>query len=354
MRRLRHSIERRRAAGLSLVLAAALLLAGASAASAYSWRTCGGGKQTWSGSRANMYISTTSFPPGSSWDGRLQNAMWHWNNVKGSGFNFWVGRDTDGTHRLGNGRNEIYLENNSGSALAVTYTRTRCYWFFGWHRGIKETDIGYNVNYSWSTGSYSYANPTGSPFNFESVSLHELGHSLGLLHENRRMATMNSFYPNSGPLGYYKQWDPYADDRQGARFLYPDSTTEVDVAGSPLRRTGSGTSNRVTSPGAAARGSWVTIQFTFSNLSTSTRSFNIGFYLSTNSYISTFDTLLGRNWGAWGTAGFTGTFSRTLWIPSWVAPGTYYLGFLLDDPAALAEANEVNNNQPMPRSIVIF
>jgi len=322
-------------------------------ASAYSWRTCGGGKQTWSGSRANMYISTTSFPPGSSWDYRLQYSMWYWNNVKASGFNFYVGRDTDGTHRLGNGKNEIYLEGNNG-ALAVTYTRYRCYWLFGWHRGIKETDIGYNVNYSWSTASYSYSNPTGSPYNFQGVSLHELGHSLGLLHENRWMATMNSYYPNSGPLGYSKEWDPYADDRQGARYLYPDSTSEVDVAGSPLRRTGSGTSNLVSSPLSAARGSSVAIQFTFSNLSNSLQSFNIGFYLSTNSYISPWDTLLARNWGAWGNAGFTGTFNRTLNIPTWIAPGTYYLGFLLDDPAALTEPNETNNSQPMPRTIVIY
>lgn len=354
MRTSRLRTPSRRSVPLGTALALALLLLAPTALSAYSWRTCGGGKQTWSGSRANMYVSTTSFPPGSSWDVRLQNAMWHWNNVKGSGFNFYVGRDTDGTHRLGNGRNEVYLENRSGSALAVTYTRYRCYWFFGWHRGIRETDIGFNVNYLWSTGSYNYGNPTGSPYNYEGVSLHELGHSLGLLHENRWMATMNAFYPMSGPLGWAKQWDPFGDDRQGSRFLYPDSTTEVDVAGSPLRRTGSGTSNLVTSPVSAARGSWVTLQFTFSNLSTSFQSFNIRFYLSTNSYISPWDTLLGTNWGAWGTAGATGTFNRTLYIPTWISPGTYYLGFLLDDPATLTEANEVNNSQPMPRTITIY
>lgn len=353
MRTIQLSTSVPRPVKLGAAFALVFLLLVPAFASAYSWKTCGGGKQTWSGSRANMYISTTSFPPGSSWDTRLQNSMWYWNNVKASGFNFYVGRDTDGTHRLGNGKNEIYMEGNNG-ALAVTYSRYRCYWFFGWRRGIKETDIGYNVNYSWSTGTYSYSNPTGSPYSFQGVSLHELGHSLGLKHENRWQTTMNSFYPNGGPLGWAKQWDPYADDRQGSRYLYPDSTSEIDVAGSPLRRTGSGVSNLVSSSWSATRGSWTTLQFTFSNLSNSQRNFNIGFYLSTNSYISRWDTLLGRNWGAWGTAGFTGTFSRTLYIPTWISPGTYYLGFLLDDPAALAEANETNNNQPMPRTITIY
>ena len=53
---------------------------------------------------------------------------------------------------------------------------------------------------------------------------------------------MNSIYPNGGPLGYYKEFDPNADDRFGARVLYPDGTTETDIAGSALKSTGSGTS----------------------------------------------------------------------------------------------------------------
>ena len=338
-----------------IALGFALLFVVADLAHAYSYRTCNGNRIRWNSQWTNMYISTTSFPAGSSWDSRLQNAMWHWNNVKGSTFDYYVGRDTNGTHNSNNGVNEVYLDNSlSGSTLGVTLTRYHCYWFFGWHYGIDETDIGFNNNKSWSTGTYSYSNPTGSPFNFESVALHELGHAIGLKHENRWMATMNAYYPNSGPFGYYKEWDPFGDDRLAGRFMYPDSTTEVDVAGSPLKRTGSGTSNLVSSPNWAYRGSNVTIEFTFSNLSTSTQSFDIGFYLSTNSYISTYDTLLGTNYGAWGSAGYTGTFSRTLYVPSWVSPGTYYLGFLVDKNGALSEADENNNRQQMPRTITIY
>jgi hypothetical protein len=339
----------------AVVQAVVFLSIATGAAQAAQWSTCSGNNIRWNGGQTSMYISTTSFAPGSSWDSNLQNAMWHWNNVKGSSFNFFVGRDTDGSHRAGNGVNEIYFDGSeaNGSTLAVTHVMSHCYWLFGWNYGIDETDIAFSTSVAWNTGAISYGS-LGSPYSFEATSLHELGHALGLNHEDRWMAVMNSYYPDSGPLGYYKEWDPNADDRVGVRSLYPDGTTEVDVAGSAFKRTGTGTSGLVSSPAYAARGSYATVEFTFSNLSTSSRSFDIGFYLSTNDFISTSDTLLGTNYGASGTAGFTGTFSRSLYIPTWVAPGTYYLGFLMDPNNAVPDVNRGNNNQPMPRTITIY
>lgn len=337
---------------IKLMTGLLLLTVAVSSAHAYSYRTCSGNKIKWNSGWTNMYISTTSFPAGSVWDSRLQNAMWHWNNVKGAGFNFYVGRDTDGTHNSSNGRNEVYFTGLAGGTLAVTLKRYHCYWFFGWRYGIDETDIGFNSSLSWTPWTLN-PNNLGSPYNLEGIALHELGHALGLNHENRWMATLNSYYPTSGPLGYYQEWDPHADDRQGVRFLYPDGTTETDIAGSVFRRTGSGSSGLVTSPITATRGSYVTIQWTFGNQSTSTRSFNTGFYLSTNSYISIYDRLLGTNYGAWGSPGYTGTFSRTLYIPTSVTPGTYYLGYLVDNNFAIAEAVESNNYVAIPRLITI-
>jgi len=325
-----------------------------STAHAYYYRTCDGNKIRWNSAWTNMYISTTSFPAGSSWDSRLQNAMWHWNNVKQSGFNFYVGRDTDGSHSSSNGVNEVYLDNSlTGSTLAVTLTRYHCYWLFGWHYGIDETDIGFNNNKSWSTGSLNYSN-LGSPYNFEGVALHELGHALGLLHEDRWMATMNSYYPNSGTLGQGNEWDPLADDRQGVRYLYPDGTGETDVAASAFKRTGTGSSGIVSSPASAARGTYVTIEYTFMNQGTASQSFDIGFYLSTNNYISIYDTLLGTNYGAWASPGGIGTYSRTLYIPTSVTPGTYYLGFMVDSNSAVAENHEGNNAMHVTRQITIY
>ncbi len=53
---------------------------------------------------------------------------------------------------------------------------------------------------------------------------------------------MNSFYPNGGPVGNDNDSTPLGDDRMGVRHLYPDSTTERDIAASALFHTPSNSS----------------------------------------------------------------------------------------------------------------
>jgi len=320
---------------------------GTQSAGAYAYDTCGGVPVKWLRGWTNLSLNTVSLPPGSVWDTRFQNAMWHWNNVKGSSFDFFVLRDTDGTISNDNGVTEIYFSSNIGTALAVTTFRSRCS-----DRSIIETDIGFNLNYSWSTDPFNYDSPD-APYSFEGVALHELGHALGLNHEDRWVATLNSFYPDGGPSGHAKEWDPLADDRAGVRFLYPDATTEIDVAASVFKQSGAGSSTLVSSPTIATRGSSATMELTFHNFSTSQLTFNIGFYLSSNDIISTADRLLGSNTGAWADPGVSLTFSRTVTIPASVAPGRYWLGFILDHDRRHTENHEGNNALAMPHAITI-
>src|SRR5262245_66253692 len=136
-----------------------------------------------------MYISTTSFPVGSVADQRLQNAMWHWNNVNGSRFDFSVGRDSDGDHGH-NGVNEVLAAGVDGpnDTLAVTTTWKHCDWvpFQGWQFGIDETDVVFDAAESWTTASSYRKSGTLISYNFEGVEVDDIGQLHGLLHDHRK------------------------------------------------------------------------------------------------------------------------------------------------------------------------
>jgi len=325
----------------------------------YSWEECHGDKIVWKNSRADMYINTNSFSAGSNWDTKLQNAMYHWTDIKGSGFNFYVGYDNDGTYNNSNGMNEIYLNPIDGpnGVLAVTHARWDCYWLGYWHEKRTESDIVFDSAESWSLSTLAYE-PSNS-HNFEHVALHELGHALGLNHSNNALNVMNSMYPNGGTIGHIKESIPIGDDRSGLRYLYPDSTTEIDIAASVYKRIidpdnpNEGNSGLVTSTNIGIRGSQSTLEYTFSNLGTSSINFQISFYLSTNNYISQYDILLGTT-TAWAATGGTGTYSATFTIPNNISAGQYYLGFIVDGDNSFNEDRENNNYMEMPHPITIY
>lgn len=335
----------------------------------------------WNGSTTTMFIFTDSFPIGSSQDHAIQNAMWHWNNVKGSNFQFGVAYSPL-PPVFPNSLNEMNFDSGlSDDTLAVAtwlpplcswtcpdhVCDCSCYicpprppfpWECSWQAAWMEADIQFNSNKIWTTEKYDYSKSQGPPYNLEAVALHELGHVLGLStdhHEDRFMATMNSYYPNGGPLGYSAEWDPLADDRAGIRFLYGNGATEIDIAASNLKRIGAGTSGIVDGPNPSnnvAPGATVAVEYTISNQGTSAQTFNVGFYLSPDTDISTSDILIGNISGVSMAPG-TSTFTRSVMIPYGTPSGTYYIGFIVDNNNALAENNENNNFQYIPQAITI-
>ena len=171
----------------STAVTAACCLAGLLAAPAQAFGPaflCEGNPILWNRTPSTLYLSTTTFPIGSPWDLQLQKAMSEWNGIWSSFWSFDLGRDLDGTHATGNGVNEVYgTDELPSGTIGHTDILFSCYWFFGLHYGIEETDIQFSSDVTWNTGSFD-SSDLGEPYHFGVVALHEMGHAMGLTHSN--------------------------------------------------------------------------------------------------------------------------------------------------------------------------
>jgi len=323
---------------------AVALLTPCTPAGAAVYRTCDGDKVTWESSWVEYRVSNISFPPRSAANTALKRAWTGWNSYSpGSVFHFVFRSVGDTSWSSGDGRNSIAFTSDYGwgsGTLAVTMLRfDPCWWFDD--GSIIETDVMFNPGRTWNFASYPA--PDVRANSLALVAAHELGHALGLLHEDTRMATMNSFYPDSGVLGNNNDPDPHADDVAGSRFLYgASSSTSRDLAMSVFKRTGAGTSALISAPTTARKGSIRTLSFTFSNRGTIRENSVVRVYASSDRRITTSDRFLGEM-ALWADPGFEGTFTVTLPIPTTLVTGYYYLGFVADPGSTIPETDEDNN-----------
>jgi len=339
------------------VLSSAFALSVVSAADAAEFLPlCGSSFVTWSDD-ARTGVSTTSFPAGNVFRDDLFAALSRWNSLRGMSLEFDpIVDDTDGTHVSGNGHNEIVFTDNAGAGglFAATARRvTTC--FFG--SDIVEADILFNNEaVPWATGPPDprVILPT---VNFRLTAVHELGHFLGLQHEDDRIAVMMStaetFWGGSGRF----RAAPFPDDAKGARTLYPSDRQETDIAISNFRFVSANNTAlilpsdvRTVQPGGTFR-----TGFGFGNLGTSAvASFEFIVVLSPNAVISTGDRIIASGSGTClGScpAGFYGAATFDVSVPADMPPGEYFVGGMLDPQNRLAERREGNNRVAFPGKI---
>jgi hypothetical protein len=96
-------------------------------------------------------------------------------------------------------------------------------------------------------------------------------------------------------------------------------------------------------------GSQIAISVTVRNQGTADSApFRIGFYYSSDAVITTSDAYSGWACSYPGglAAGASSTCVGPVGVPSWLAPGVYYVGAIVDDTGVVAESDESNNARP--------
>lgn len=340
---------------------------------AAAWRTCDGNKVKWGSNSVSLRASNVSFPSGSAFGNSLSTSVSRLNDNP-SKFNFSLSFG-DTSVKRDNGQNEVWFSNDQGilnGAPAVTLTWSHCYWLFGWHYGIDETDVIFNagVNYTTSMSKGNIWPFGGANRPFQTTAIHELGHAMGLLHENRWYNIMGQDWDHIHVNGSTARSYLGEDAADGSVILYGSTTgTMEDVSLTNFKYSGTNGQYSTHEPTkmyniSNAVLSWFTdagerryrvnksqsvqLELTGENNGKSNQNVKIAYYISTNSTISTADRLI-------GTGSLTlnrnqpYTFKRTLTIPGDLTSGTnYWIGAVVDYDNAVVETVSSNNATYIP------
>jgi hypothetical protein len=339
-------------------IAIAIASLAATATTANAWSVFG----RWQGNSATMRASSVSFPVGSPYRTAVQNVV---NRFHGNPSNFWINQVWGDTSvGFNNGQSELWFSSSSSYSPAVTFT------WFSWSGYIKEADVVFYNGVSYTpymtkTSLWPYG---GSYRPFETTLAHEYGHVAGLGHENRWYNIMGEDYTHllcngqtarsylggdacGGLIYAYGVYSGNLRDVSVAlhRYSYPDGEYSRHKKGqmsygiSSLVALPSDTSNGQRRY-SVYKGQLVRVGLTYENQGYASVNVKIGYYISTDSNITTADRLIGvgsitiprgvqaENDNAW------------LYIPSDLASGsTYYLGAIVDYNKSLSEVDESNN-----------
>jgi hypothetical protein len=343
----------------------------------------------WPGKEIIFKGDRRTFPAGSKYRTAFERAIQKWNQAPGD-FHFDVEWDQNNT-REDNGKSEVWFSRKlDDDVLAVRYPQYNRHIATPGYSGpaLTEADIVFNSNKLWSTDRIQSTKVAyGGDYNtFGTTALHEMGHALGLDHENevlnimgmsqlnlhanrRRIRTyvgedasngevflygLDATSSNDASVSHWKYWkaggSDYDGDGEGDYSVNRLTAIYDSILGGPPV---SGISFEGVKLYYVKKGFSYDVQFTYENNGYDDLSkVDIGYYISTNRIISTRDRQLASRIMDL-SRDIPSTEKYTLTIPSYVIEGqTYWLGVIVDCNDGIPEFDEKNNAAYIPIKIV--
>ncbi len=222
------------------VLAFFVLIVLSAVAGGWNAWTYAGQVVVWPQKQCVRYLMPSSFPTGAVQTQQLVGAMGDWSSIDGCAFRFLYAvlpQDFPTDHFDGySDTTAVGSDVLDPGVLAVTYAVNDGAEWYDMDMEFNNEPLVVGWNFVAQPTCIEEAVPGLEGFCFKLVAMHECGHSIGLAHEPTGSETpgapwivcsMNPGYAHGGSNGVERVFETHADDRVGARLLYPGTSPAV-------------------------------------------------------------------------------------------------------------------------------